>query len=341
MDNFFDAKLFDFVEDGSGHKYPVHYRELGEKEGHLYAKKVSWADVVINDVPLEQTFEFEDGINAIQMCRDTEDHGIIVVNERNMPIDLVDDDVDDPCQEKWLNRLDKVCPMTYKEAKKTKKKMKYIVKPKRRSESEKQEKEYDMFQELIETNDHGPMKFNTFQVWSDSQDRQGKKTFCPPEHWLTPEVRWDLIWSAMDEIEYGYKRKYHYVKPGRYFHSPPHIRDFFTGPSIYFYDPDSDDLNMNFDYSTDYIDGYVGVGLTDKVFPYWERTGAGGKMSQCTSTSQVRLDRATNEFVNDPGPITFLEYQKRWYEHEDGPSALPRYSSAKLSQRSQAPMPHL
>ena len=49
MDNFFDAKLFDFVEDGSGHKYPVHYRELGEKEGHLYAKEVSWADVVINE----------------------------------------------------------------------------------------------------------------------------------------------------------------------------------------------------------------------------------------------------------------------------------------------------
>ena len=66
-------------------------------------------------------------------------------------------------------------------------------------------------------------------------------------------------------------------------------------------------------------------------------------MSRGTSTSQVRLERAKEEFVNDPCPITFSEYQKRWRENEDGGGwrALPHWSSTKLSQRSQAPMPHL
>jgi hypothetical protein len=341
MSNFFDAKLFDFVETGSGHKYPVHYRELGEKDGHTYDKKVSWSDVVINNVSLEQTFEFEDGITAIEMSQDNNmDRGVIMVNERQMPVNLVLDDDEVPSQEKkWLNRLDKVCPMTYKEAKKDKKKMNYTAKPKRRAESEKQEKEYDMFHELIEMNDHGPMRLNTFQVWKN-KSYASKKTFCPPEHWLTPEIRWDLIWSKMDEIEYGYKRKYHYVKPGEYDYDiaeDSKVRS--CGPAIYFYDSDSDDLNMNFDYSSDYIDGYVGIGLKEKVFPFWEREG---KMSRGTSTSQVRLERAKDEFVNDPCPSTFSEYQERWCEYEEGQwCALPRYPSSKLSQRSQAPMPHL
>ena len=65
---FCDSDKFRFIEidvqgeesgyDSGKHLIPVHYRELGEKEGLTYAKKVSWSDVVINGVPLEKSFEY-------------------------------------------------------------------------------------------------------------------------------------------------------------------------------------------------------------------------------------------------------------------------------------------
>ena len=49
---------------------PVHYHELGEKSGELYSPSVKWSDVAINDVPLEQTFEYEDDISRIKEEKD-------------------------------------------------------------------------------------------------------------------------------------------------------------------------------------------------------------------------------------------------------------------------------
>ena len=71
---FADSARFRFVKLGDGRtKYPVHYRPLGVKEGEMYSKTVRWADVVINDVPLETTFEYEDVIEYLSSQGDDED----------------------------------------------------------------------------------------------------------------------------------------------------------------------------------------------------------------------------------------------------------------------------
>ena len=356
MSSFFDEEKFRFIADDQGHLYPVHYRELGDKEGSLYSKKVSWADVVIKDVPLEHTFEFEDGISAIESSQDkSETRGHIIVNDRKITQDLQDDDESHSMAAnlKWQNRLDRMSPLTYKGAKKDKKKVNYPVKPKTRIESEKQEKEYDMFQELIEKNDHGPMKLNTWRVFPHVTDpcgsfntppdtiqfrATGEKTFCPPEHWLTPEVRWDLIWSKMDEIECGYKRSYHYVKAGLKDSSNPGAIDRPNyGPAIYFYDPDSDDLNYDFNYSSDYISGQDYGSSFEKVTPYWEIEGCG----TASGTSQVHHERAKQEFINNPTPETFNRYNQRWYVAEEYPMNNSKLRWVKPVHRPQAPMPHL
>ena len=50
----------------------------------------------------------------------------------------------------------------------------------------------------------------------------------------------------MDTLEKGRKRDYHYIPSGEF------DSEGFPGPAIFFYDKDSDDLNYNFDFSTDY-----------------------------------------------------------------------------------------
>ena len=126
MEGFFDSDKFQFVEmefDGKNHMVPIHYRDLGKKEKGLYSKKVSWSDVVINAVPLEQTFEFERD-NTIRE-RTGEREGIIIVNERQTQMPLPDDDEDYPIhpKNKWMNRLSKISlnPVTLPEAKKKRK----------------------------------------------------------------------------------------------------------------------------------------------------------------------------------------------------------------------------
>ena len=83
---FADSRRFRFVTLGDGRtKYPVHYRPLGVKEGGVYSKTVRWADVVINNVPLETTFEHEDVIEYLSSQRNDEDYerGVIIVNSRD------------------------------------------------------------------------------------------------------------------------------------------------------------------------------------------------------------------------------------------------------------------
>lgn len=129
---------------------PFHHRELGEKNETtgLYPKSVKWADIVINNVPLEKTYEYEDKFSNIRVPFYNLPEGEIMINERILFEKC--DDYDYP--EKWVNRMDKivVTPMTYNDAKKVKKKIKYPVKPKNEYTSEKRNVQIDNYQAVIQ-----------------------------------------------------------------------------------------------------------------------------------------------------------------------------------------------
>ena len=127
---------------------PIHHRILGEKdETGLYSKNVTWADVVINNVPLETTYEYEDKFHDVRIPLYNPPESKIMVNERNISEEYEDYDY----SEKWMNRMDKIVttPMTYKDAKKTKKKIKYPVKPKNEYTSEKRNIKSDNYRLII------------------------------------------------------------------------------------------------------------------------------------------------------------------------------------------------
>ncbi len=292
---FRDSEMFKFVEmdvdgedsryDSGKHLIPIHYRDLGDKEGHMYAKRVSWSDVVINGIPLEKSFEYEDQIQDVKWRNQMADTlsqggtGFIVVNERkiiNIPDDLDDYNSKDyrTEQKRWLNRLKRLGldPFNYREAKKKKKKSqgRFPVKPKDKrilhpqkqkeffddvviKEEELEElkdcvirirtNEYEDATIYIEPNSRNPVGWGPGVTWFK---KRIMKNYCPPLHWIKPIVRWDLIWSEMDTIEYGRKRDYHYISPNERDYSGE------SGPIIYFYDKESTDLNYNFDWYTDY-----------------------------------------------------------------------------------------
>ena len=137
MEYFYDSNNFDFVEmeeDGKIFLAPVHYRELGEKDGKLYSKKVTWSDVLIHNVPLEKTFEFEVSIPEYVSMNETMNQGIIIVNERKNKVILPEEkDESKDYRKNWMNRLEKMTlnPITLPEAKRKRKSVeKYPVKPK-------------------------------------------------------------------------------------------------------------------------------------------------------------------------------------------------------------------
>ena len=249
-----DSDKFKFVEmdiqgEESGYtsgKYliPVHYRNLGEKDGHLYSKKVSWSDVVINGVPLEKSFEYEDQIlDVIAEKKSFGDPGIIIVNERRGSSensnDVCDSSVSDDYrteQKRWINRLKRLglVPFNYREAKKKKKKSqgKYPVKPKHKrilhsqkqkeflDDAELKEEELEELKDcvtMIRTNEYEDATIYIDETventggWGPGVTwfkKRIMKNYCPPLHWIKPVVRWDLIWSEMDTIEYGKKRDF-------------------------------------------------------------------------------------------------------------------------------------
>ena len=114
---FADSERFRFVKMSDGHQaYPVHYRPLGVKEGGMYSKTVRWADVVINDVSLETTFEHEDIIEYLSSQRDDEDYerGMIIVNSRDYIPEKVVVDEEEGKYDTVYRRLQnmKIAPMT-------------------------------------------------------------------------------------------------------------------------------------------------------------------------------------------------------------------------------------
>ncbi len=301
---FCDSDKFRFIEidvqgEESGynsgkHLIPVHYRELGEKEGLTYAKKVSWSDVVINGVPLEKSFEYEDQIlDIIAEKESIGDSGFIIVNERKNKVssqtDLDDYDSKDYTseQKRWLNRLKRLGldPFNFKEAKKKKKKSqgRFPVKPKDKrilhpqkqieflSEAESKEEEFEELKDCITR--IGTEEYEDATIYIDEDKSCGgwgpgvtwfkkriMKNYCPPLHWIKPVVQWDKIWSEMDTIEYGKRRDYHYISPDEQDENGK------PGPMIFFYEKDSDDLNYNFNWETDYISSSSNRLVTP--FPY-------------------------------------------------------------------------
>tara|TARA_Y100001936_G_C15943495_1_gene596067 strand:+ start:517 stop:888 length:372 start_codon:yes stop_codon:yes gene_type:complete len=122
---FSDYHLFDIVNDGTG-RIPIHHRPLGEKEGKLY-KSVRWSDVVINGVPLDKTFDFEDKVEYLSSKIDRNyEKSFIIVNSREYLTKKVygkDNDEENKIQDKIEMRLQnmKISPMTFKQAKNKKK----------------------------------------------------------------------------------------------------------------------------------------------------------------------------------------------------------------------------
>ena len=268
---FKDSHLFDFV-DVDGVVIPVHRRELGEKEGHLY-KKVTWADVAWDGVGLDRTIFYENEIDELQGQKDQrEDHerGVIVVNERHVqhPIDG-DEDLDTQMLRRIRNM--KLGPLTFKEAKKKKpSKNKRCSKPPTKVEKEKHETFSETFQEVVDKKDHGIHEDFQLKIVPRESDcltmYHGKKIFSPRIDWIEPVKRWDFIWSYMDTLEKGYKRNYKYTKPGLT------DENGVLGPAIYFYDKNDPDLNYSFNWKEDFIFSEVEYGGNGEFLFYNEHT---------------------------------------------------------------------
>jgi hypothetical protein len=190
--SFSDSDKFVFVLLSDGHLAPVHYRELGPKEGFTYSKKVSWADATINNVPLDQTFRYEDEIEYIKDQQgghqeEGQEQGFIVVNERRTTQNLVDEDV--PCiyPKKWQNRLSKMAqqPMTLPQAKKKKKgHQRFPIKPKTDVRSAQDYSSADKFRELVDTKSPGILGDHIYTIrckddWLDHGDDGDDMTWFP------------------------------------------------------------------------------------------------------------------------------------------------------------------
>jgi hypothetical protein len=276
MEGFYDSDKFIFKLDHSGHLAPLHHRELGEKSGELYSPRVTWSDVAINGVPLEETFVFEDDIARLQEEKDDSDRGRggIMVNSRPTQSIPAVEEVED---KRWVRRLEKLYPMNFQEAKKKKKSIeRFPVKPKSKKQV-RDEKIYSSavkFQEITDENlggdgdgvlDYSIMihRYGDYKIteeldmssvlpsdpWLPLRYITHKEPvytkYCPPLHWLEPEVQWEKIWSQVDTLKTGKKRDYHYYPNG--------IANCEEDPCIYFYDKNSDDLNYNFDWSKDFM----------------------------------------------------------------------------------------
>ena len=337
---FCDSDCFKFVEVG-GETVPIHYRPLGEKEGELYAKKVQWRDVVINGVPLEDTFAYEDEIMALQeQGQEVQGpSGVIMVNSRDV-VEGLPDEGEETYDVKWLNRLNKmkITPNTFKQAKGRKpSKNKRTAKPKTEVQKEKEAVQREDFQELVDMKSHGEipkniLKFHMRTLWTPLSERSN--VFVPPEHWITPVKRWDLIWSYMDTVVQGYERNYHYVPPGEINEEGIH------GPAIYFFDKDNDDLNFEWKWNRDFVYGVVDgelSGFARDVVPNekeWQYTSFkpcvdkppsmdkhgfdlydiwNGKAESILGVSDIsRLNIHKEEYLKYPTERNFREYDMNW-----------------------------
>lgn len=358
---FKDSHLFDFV-DLDGVVIPVHRRELGEKESHLYSKKVTWADVVWDGVGLDKTMLYENEIEAIQGQKDMrEDYerGIIVVNERNVQYPSYDEEVDTQMLRRIRNM--KLGPLTFKQAKKKKpSKNKRPSKPLTKVEKEKHETFAETFQEVVDTKDHGIHEDFQLKIIPRESDcltmYYGKKVFSPPIDWIEPVKRWDLIWSHIDTLENGYKRNYKYTRPGC------KDENGVLGPAIYFYDQNDTDLNYSFNWKEDFIfseveyggngeflfynsntfpekANYVSCSPRFNIAPDFKRQPWGGYYYDeynivLERTNRSRLRECEKEFLEYPCEESYERYNSEW-------TGQTRRGSLSFRDVGQVPFPHV
>ena len=350
---FRDSHLFDFV-DIDGAIVPVHRRELGEKEGHLYSKKVTWADVAWDGVGLDNTMFYETEIEEIQSQKDPRDdceRGFIIVNERGVQQPMVDDEGLDTQMLRRIRNM-KLGPLTFKEAKKKKpSKNKRCSKPPTKIEKEKHETFTETFQEIVDDKDHGiheDFQLKVVPTGSDMKTQFYGKTFSPPIDWIEPVKRWDLIWSHMDTLEKGYKRNYKYTKPGW------SDENGVLGPAIYFYDKDDTDLNYSFNWKEDFIFSEVEYGVNCEFLHDFKRAEKANYVScaplynkpppargyyydeYCVvleRSNRSRLRECEKEFLKYPCHETYERYNSEWRKWGGG---ILWYRDV-----GQAPFPHV
>ena len=359
---FKDSHLFDFV-DIDGVVVPVHRRELGEKEGHLYSKKVTWADVAWDGVGLDKTMFYENEIEVIQGQKDPrEDYerGVIVVNERNVQHPIDDDEELDTQMLRRIRNM-KLGPLTFKEAKKKKpSKNKRCSKPPTKVEKEKHEIFSEKFQEVVDKKEHGIHEDFQLKVVPRESNMKTKfygiKTFSPPIGWIEPVKRWDLIWSHMDTLEKGYKRNYKYTKPGCT------DENGVIGPAIYFYDENDPDLNYSFNWKEDFIFSEVEYGANgeflhdfkginpekanyvscvpryNKPPNFWEEPVGGYYYNEywvvLERSNISRLKACEKEFLEYPCEESYGRYNSEW----TGQTRRGKYWYWDVGQ---APVPHV
>ena len=360
MSSFHDFDKFKFVLMEDGHLTPVHYRDLGEKEGHLYSKKVSWVDATINDVPLEQTFQYENEIDYICGMQSSENRGYIVVNERTSRSIPVEEDLPQ-IQKKWLNRLDKVTmgPLTLPQAKKKKKgPQRYPVKPKSDKQEDIGQCKSEKFQELVEKQDHGILGSHIYKIrckdgyekivsWDDGDDfgfnvkkevryqpKTKEVTYCPPIHYLEPEIRWRDIWVEMDEIEHGYQRDHFFVPEGELCPDKSCM-----GPAIYFFQgPCKEEASREKYWKSSMYKHWItatNVGSGDERIRI--------KDSQYLSDAAY-LERAKKEYLENPNEDTLYNYRMGWKLSQPGFRVyyLNRWRAGPYYKKDEiAPSPHL
>ena len=221
---------------------------------------------------------------------------------------------------------------------KKKKKSKQLTKPYTEVEKIKHIKYKQKFNQLVNTNNYGV--YSNFQLKFIPQNSNyyynyyGIYNFSPPINWIEPIKRWDLIWSYIDQREKGYKRDYHYTLPGQT------DENGVTGPAIYFYDKDSNDLNFSFNWKYDFIytelehgcngeytDTFNGINLEKAIYksckpiidspPNFERNPYGGYYydEYCvilTVTNSCKLNIAANDFIMYPSENTMEYYYSCW-----------------------------
>ena len=282
MEAFCDGGKFRFVEsetpEGVKYSTPAHWRYLGEKSGGLYSPRVSWSDVTINGVPLEKTFEFEDDILRLQEEKDDSPsgEGVIVVNSRPCQKQKYYEEVEG---KRWVRRLEKLYPMNFREAKKKRKSIeRFPVKPKSKKQvrDEKIYSSADKFHEItdeklggesvldysIMIHRHGDYSIieeidmssvTPSYPWLPQRYITRKipvyTKYCPPLHWLEPEIQWEKIWAHLDELKTGKKRDYDYFSAFPCSRTCANI-----GKPCIFFDYDYDEFDCKFVYTRDYMD---------------------------------------------------------------------------------------
>lgn len=155
MEGFCDSGKFKMKEikttDGMTHLEPVHHRELGVKSEDLYGEGISWAEVTINGVPLEKTFQYENEIQLLEQEKPKHDErGIIMVNSRTGRYKELPEEVE---EKKWVKRLEKIPMNSNRNGRKKKTNVEcYPVKPKstKQVRDEKMNNSSEIFHEIID-----------------------------------------------------------------------------------------------------------------------------------------------------------------------------------------------